>query len=117
MIWILPALLAAAGSAATSLAIKRIVGHGGIILSTIAFRGFAAVLLSVVVLLTTGVPELTAAYWRIAALVMVPEVAGMICMALALREGDLSLVQPLAGFLPLFQVEESQDSTLASVTA
>jgi uncharacterized membrane protein len=33
---------------------------------------------------------------------MVPEIGGMVSMALALREGDISRVQPIMGMLPIF---------------
>ncbi len=102
IMWIMLALLAALGSAGTSLVLKRVVAHGGIVVSTVAFRAVAGVLLLGVVAVSGAVPHLSAHYWRTAALVMVPEVGGMILMALALSRGELSVVQPLMGLLPLF---------------
>jgi drug/metabolite transporter (DMT)-like permease len=101
MSWIALALLAALANAATSLAMKRAVGHGGVVTSTVAYRGLAAALLAVPVLLA-GWPGATPAYWRTVALIMPPECAGVLCMMLALRGGELSEVQPIMGTIPLF---------------
>jgi uncharacterized membrane protein len=100
--WIAFSLTAALGAAATSLILKQTVSHGGVIVSTVAFRVIAGILLTGVVAATGSWPELTPAYWRAAALVIPPEVAGMVFLTLALRAGDLSLVQPMLGMLPLF---------------
>lgn len=100
--WIAFALTAAMGGASTSLLLKRTVLHGGALVSTVAFRAFSGVLLMGLVLASGGWPALTPGYWRVTLLVIPPEVAGMVCMTLALRAGDLSLVQPMMGMLPLF---------------
>lgn len=101
MSWIALALLAALANAATSLAMKRAVGHGGVVTSTVAYRGLAAVLLAVPVFVA-GWPGTTPAYWSTVALIMPPECAGVLCMMLALRDGELSEVQPIMGTIPLF---------------
>lgn len=98
--WIVFALAAALGSAGTSFALKRAVEHAGAVVSTVAFRVLAGLVLLCVVAVTGGWPPLPPAYWRAAGLVLVPEVLGMLCLTLALRAGDLSLVQPLLGLLP-----------------
>jgi uncharacterized membrane protein len=98
--WILFALGAAFGSASTSFALKRAVGHAGAVVSTVVFRILAGLLLLGAVAVTGGWPALTPEYWRAAGLVLVPEVLGMLCLTLALREGDLSHVQPLLGLIP-----------------
>jgi uncharacterized membrane protein len=98
--WIVFALAAAFGSAWTSFGLKRAVGHAGAVVSTVAFRLLAGLLLAAVVAATGGWPALPPAYWRIAGLVLVPEVLGMLFLTLALRTGDLSHVQPLMGLLP-----------------
>jgi uncharacterized membrane protein len=98
--WIVFALAAALGSAGTSFALKRTVEHAGAVVSTVTFRILAGLLLLCVVAVTGGWPALTPEYWRAAAWVLVPEVLGMLCLTLALRAGDLSLVQPLLGLLP-----------------
>lgn len=98
--WIVFALAAAFGSAGTSFALKRAVEHAGAVVSTVTFRIVAGLLLLAVVMATGGWPHMPPAYWRAAALVLVPEVLGMLCLTLALREGDLSHVQPLLGLIP-----------------
>jgi uncharacterized membrane protein len=98
--WIVFALAAAFGSAWTSFGLKRAVEHAGAVVSTVAFRILAGLLLLCVVAATGGWPPPTPEYWRAAAWVLVPEVLGMLCLTLALRTGDLSLVQPLMGLLP-----------------
>ena len=98
--WIFLALLSSCGSAGSSLALKRAVGHGGAVVSTVAARLVAGMLLLGLVAALGAWPELSPAYWRAAAMVLVPEVLGTIFLTLALRAGDLSLVQPLLGLLP-----------------
>ena len=98
--WIVFALGAAIGSAGTSFALKHAVGYAGAVVSTVTFRIFAGLLLLGVVMATGGWPETTPEFWRAAGLVLPPEVLGMLFLTLALREGDLSLVQPLLGLLP-----------------
>lgn len=100
--WIPFSLLCAVASATTSLLLKQAVGRGGAILSTVAFRILAGVFLVGICLATDGWPALTGEYWRAVLLVMPPEVAGTLCMSLALRHGELSLVQPIMGLLPPF---------------
>jgi drug/metabolite transporter (DMT)-like permease len=100
--WVAFSLASALGAAATNLILKRALLDGGVVLSTITFRVLAGMLLAVLVFLSSGWPPLTPGYWRAVALVIPPEVAGMVCMTLALRAGDLSMVGPLMGFLPLF---------------
>lgn len=100
--WLPLAVLAAFASASTSLALKRAVEHGGVIASTAAFRAFAGVLLLGVVLTLGIFPSPPPAYWRTVAMVIPPEAAGVLCMALALQADDLSRVQPIFGFIPLF---------------
>lgn len=101
MSWIALALLSALAGASANLAAKRAVGHGGVLTSTVAYRGLAGVMLAVPVL-ATGWFRTTPAYWRVVAYVLPPECAGVICMMLAFREGELSEVQPIFGLIPLF---------------
>lgn len=98
--WILCALVAAVCSAATSFSLKRAVEHGGAVVSTFAARTVAGVLLVALIAATGAWHPLTPAYWRAVGLVLVPEVLGTIFLTLALRGGDLSLVQPILGLLP-----------------
>jgi uncharacterized membrane protein len=100
--WVAFALLSAVGSAATTLMLKRAVARGGVMESAVAFRIIAGLLLGVLMVAAGPLPPLTPAYWRTAAMVIPPEVAGLVCLTLALRAGDLSQVQPLLGTLPLF---------------
>lgn len=102
MIWVWFALLSATGSAGTSLLLKRTVARGDAVISTAGFRAISGVLIAVIVTALGAWRHPTAAYWRTLALLMVPEVAGMVCMALALRWGDISRVQPIFGLLPIF---------------
>jgi uncharacterized membrane protein len=98
--WIFLALLSACGSAGSSFSLKRAVGHGGAVVSTVAARLVAGTILLGLVAALGVWPELSPAYWRAAGMVLVPEVLGTIFLTLALRAGDLSLVQPLLGLLP-----------------
>ena len=98
--WIFLALISAFSSAGTSFALKRAVEHGGSIVSTAAARMVAGVLLLALVAALGVWPALTAEYWRAVALVLIPELLGTLFLTLALRAGDLSLVQPLLGLLP-----------------
>jgi uncharacterized membrane protein len=101
-VWITLALLSAVAAAASALVLKRAVHAGGALESTIAFRVVAGLLLAGLLAATEPMPALTPAFWRAAGLVMPPEIGGMVLFALALREGELSHVQPLVGALPLF---------------
>ncbi len=98
--WVAFALVAALSSATSSLAIKQAVARGGLLVTTVAFRAVAAVLLLALVLATRTWPGASPAYWRAVALMLPPEIVGTLCMSLALRSGDLSLVQPILGLLP-----------------
>lgn len=98
--WIVFALVAAVCSAGTSFSLKRAVEHGGAVVSTFAARMAAGVLLLGLIAAVGAWHPLTPAYWRAVALVLVPEVLGTIFLTLALRRGDLSLVQPILGLLP-----------------
>ena len=102
MSWVALALVAALGGAAVSLTMKRAVGHGGPVLSAAAIRLAGGALLATLVATTGRWPGTSTAYWRTVALIMPPEALGLVCMARALRAGDLSEVQPLFGILPLF---------------
>jgi uncharacterized membrane protein len=98
--WIWLALVAAVANAGTSFSLKRAVEHGGAVVSTFAARLVAGVLLLGLVAAVDAWHALTPEYWRAVSLVLVPEVMGTICLTLALRRGDLSLVQPIMGLLP-----------------
>jgi drug/metabolite transporter (DMT)-like permease len=99
--WILLALLAAAASAGTSILLKRAVGLAGVVLSTVAFRTVGGVLLAIA-MAAGPLPAGTPTFWRALALVIPNEIGGMLCLSLALSKGDVSAVQPLMGFIPLF---------------
>lgn len=98
--WVAFALVAALSSATSSLAIKQAVTRGGLLVTTVAFRAVAAVLLLALVVATRTWPGASPAYWRAVALMLPPEIVGTLCMSLALRSGELSLVQPIFGLLP-----------------
>lgn len=102
MIWVWFALLSATGSAGTSLVLKRTVARGDAVISTAGFRAVSGILIALIVTALGAWKHPTPAYWRTLALLMVPEVGGMVCMALALRWGDISRVQPIFGLLPIF---------------
>ena len=102
MIWVWFALLSATGSAGTSLLLKRTVARGDAVISTAGFRAISGILIALIVTALGAWQQPTAAYWRTLGMLMVPEIGGMVCMALALREGDISRVQPLMGMLPIF---------------
>jgi len=100
--WIVLALLAASASAGTSLLIKRAVGLAGVVVSTVAFRVIAGVFLLLSCLRAEAWHALTPTYWRATAVVIPNEIGGMLCLSLALSLGDVSVVQPIMGFIPLF---------------
>lgn len=102
MTWVWLALLSATGSAGTSLLLKRTVARGDAVVSTAGFRVASGVITAAIVLAFGGWRDPTPAYWRTLAVLMVPEIGGMVCMALALRSGDVSRVQPIFGLLPIF---------------
>lgn len=98
--WIAFALLSAAGSAGTGLTLKRALGRGGPMASTVGYRAVAGVLLLGAALAGPAV-HLGADYAGAVALVIPFEVAGTVAFTMALRTGDISLVQPLFGMLPV----------------
>jgi uncharacterized membrane protein len=98
--WIAFALIAAACMAGSSFSLKRAVEHGGAVVSTFAARAVAGVLLLGLIAATGTWHPLTPAYWTAVGLVLVPEILGTLFLTLALRSGDLSLVQPILGLLP-----------------
>jgi drug/metabolite transporter (DMT)-like permease len=102
MTWVWFALLSATGSAGTSLLLKRTVSRGDAVLSTAGFRTISGLFIALIVVASGAWHPPTAAYWRTLGLLMVPEIGGMVCMALALRWGDVSRVQPILGVLPIF---------------
>ena len=102
MSWVWFALLSATGSAGTSLLLKRTVARGDVFISTAGFRAISGVFIAVIVTVLGAWTHPTIAYWRTLALLMVPEIGGMVSMALALREGEISRVQPIMGMLPIF---------------
>ena len=99
--WIVLALIAAVASAGTSLLLKRAVGLGGIVLSTVSFRAVGGVLLVTASMLSGPWPATTPTFWRALAVVIPNEIGGMLCLSAALRLGDVSAVQPIMGFIPL----------------
>src|SRR3954470_13998942 len=100
--WIVLALLAASASAATSLLLKRAVSLAGVVVSTVTFRIIAGVFLALSSLHAEAWHALTPTYWRATAVVIPNEIGGMLCLSLALSLGDVSVVQPIMGFIPLF---------------
>lgn len=102
MTWVVLALLSAVSAAGTSLALKRAVAHGRVLGSTVAFRTVAGLLLLALTLAAGALPAPGPGYWRAVALVLPPEMAGMLCLSYALRTGELSHVQPLVGTMPIF---------------
>jgi transporter family protein len=102
MTWVWFALLSATGSAGTSLLLKQAVARGDAFVSTAGFRAISGLFIAVLVTAFGAWVHPTPAYWRTLGLLMIPEIGGMVCMALALREGDISRVQPIMGILPIF---------------
>jgi drug/metabolite transporter (DMT)-like permease len=100
--WIVLALIAAIASAGTSLLLKRAVGVAGVVVSTVTFRVVGGVLLVIATTLTGPWPDATPRFWRALAIVIPNEVGGMLCLSAALSLGDVSAVQPIMGFIPLF---------------
>jgi len=102
MMWVWFALLSATGSAGTSLLLKRTVARGDTLVSTAGYRAVSGVLIAVIVTALGAWKHPPPAYWHTLGFLMVPEIGGMVCMALALRWGDISRVQPIMGLLPIF---------------
>jgi uncharacterized membrane protein len=99
--WIVLALIAATASAGTSLLLKRAVGQAGVVISTVAFRTVAGILLALSCLHAEAWHFLTPTYWRAVGVVIPNEIGGMLCLSLALSLGDVSVVQPIMGLIPL----------------
>jgi drug/metabolite transporter (DMT)-like permease len=99
--WIVLALIAAIASAGTSLLLKRAVGLAGVVVSTVAFRTVGGLLLAIASMLAGPLPTPTPTFWRAFAIVIPNEVGGMLCLSAALSLGDVSMVQPIMGFIPL----------------
>ena len=102
MSWVALALASAAAGAGTGAVLKRAVAVGGVLATTVGYRLLAGLLLLAVVAGTGGWPATGPDYWRAVALVLPPEVLGTACFVLALRSGELSVVQPIFGLLPVF---------------
>jgi len=100
--WIVLALIAAIASAGTSLLLKRAVGLAGVVVSTVTFRAVGGVLLVIATTLAGPWPTGTPTFWRALAIVIPNEIGGMLCLSAALSIGDVSAVQPIMGFIPLF---------------
>src|SRR3954469_2993648 len=100
--WIVLALIAAGAAAGTSLLLKRAVGLAGVVISTVAFRMVGGVLLVIATALTGPWPAGTPTFWRALAIVIPNEIGGMLCLSAALSLGEVSAVQPIMGFIPLF---------------
>ena len=119
--WIVLALIAAIASAGTSLLLKRAVGLGGIVVSTVAFRAVGGVLLAIATMMSGPWPATTPTFWRALAIVIPNEIGGMLCLSAALRLGDVSAVQPIMGFIPLLTMAggvvllHEEPSTLAMI--
>ena len=99
--WIALSLISAVGAAGTGLALKRTLDRGGPLASTVAYRGIAGVLLLAIASVGGLDHPLGADYAWATAIVLPFEVVGTVALTLALRTGNLSLVQPLFGLLPV----------------
>ena len=100
--WIALSLLAAVANACYGVVLKSSVRYADVVFSTVVFRFITGFLLLGLVFAQGPWPVLTPEYFRALALVLPPEAGGMLFMALALREGDLSVVQPILGVTPVF---------------
>ena len=99
--WVWLSLLSAVGAAGTGFAVKRALDGAGTVGATVAYRAIGGGLLLALVVGAGLARPLGADYaWAVA--VAVPfEVVGTVAFALALRDGELSLVSPLFGLLPV----------------
>ena len=100
--WIALTVVAAFGNAFNSLTLKKSVQYADVIVSAVIFRFVSGFLLLALALASGPWPAPTPGYWRALAMVLPPEALGMLFMALALRAGDLSIVQPILGVTPVF---------------
>lgn len=99
--WIWLSLLSAVGAAGTGLALKRTLGGGGAVASTVAYRAVGGAILLAAVAVAGLAGPVGADYWGAVALVIPFEIVGTVAFTMALRAGDVSLVQPLFGLLPV----------------
>lgn len=99
--WVSLSLLSAVGAAGSGLALKRALHGAGAVGTTVAYRAVGGGLLLALVVGAGLMRPFGADYgWAVA--VAIPfEIVGTIAFTLALREGELSLVQPLFGLLPV----------------
>ena len=79
--WIVLALLAAIASAGTSLLLKRAVGLGGVVLSTVAFRAVGGVLLAMASMMAGPWPATTPTSGARSRVVIPNEIGGMLCLS------------------------------------
>lgn len=100
--WVGLALLAAITFAAHSLTLKESARDVDVVRTTMVVRLGSGLLLLAVALAIGDWPPFTPAYFRALAIVVPPEVAGMVFLGLALRHGELSVVQPILGLVPVF---------------
>lgn len=100
--WVALALLSAVTFAAHSVTLKESTRDADVVSTTMVVRLGAGLVLLAVVLAAGEWPATTLAYYRALAIVLPPEVAGMVFLGLALRHGELSVVQPILGLVPVF---------------
>ena len=99
--WISLSLLSAVGAAGSGLALKRSLDGAGTLQATVAYRAVGGLVLAAgLVAFGLGGPVAREYLW-VAAVVLPFELVGTVAFTLALRHGDLSLVQPLFGLLPV----------------
>ncbi|PAP74951.1 DMT family transporter [Rubrivirga marina] len=99
--WIWLSLLSAVGAAGVGFALKRSLTCAGAVGATVAYRAVGGgLLLALVVGAGLARPVGSDYVWAVA--IAIPfELVGTVAFTLALREGELSLVSPLFGLLPV----------------
>jgi drug/metabolite transporter (DMT)-like permease len=99
--WIALTLLSSLGAAGVGLTLKPTLSLGDALTSTIAYRAVGGALLLGAAAWTGLDGPAGMAYAKTVAVVIPFELVGTLAMTLALRSGNLSLVQPLFGVLPV----------------
>ena len=99
--WIWLSLLSAVGAAGSGLFLKRSLAGASAVWTTVAYRAVGGGLLLALVIGAGLMRPLGPDFGWAVALAIPFELIGTVAFTLALRDGELSLVQPLFGLLPV----------------
>ena len=99
--WIPLALLSAVGATGVGYALKRALSGSGTVTATVAYRAAGGLVLLAVAAGAGLFRPLGPDFGWVAAVAIPLELVGTLAFTLALRDGELSLVSPLFGLLPV----------------